>query len=60
MAIHWQSLGLTTSAPVKACISITVVIHVGDKTPVVLRFYTEIAVAAAKVAAAFRRSDNAI
>ena len=60
MAIHWQSLDLTESTPVKARITITAVIHVGNKTPVILRFYAEITVAAAKIAAAFRSSDNAI
>ena len=60
MVCGMQSLSLTKSAPVKACISIAAIIHVGDKTPIVLRFYAEIAVAAAQVATAFRSSDNAI
>lgn len=60
MAVHWQGLDLTESAPVKACISITAIIHVGDKALIVLRFYTEIAVATAKVTTAFRCSDDAV
>ena len=55
-----QELSPTKSAPVKTCISTTVIVHVGDKAPVILRFYAKVAIAAAKDTAAFRSSDNTI
>ena len=55
-----QSLSFAKSAPVKACITTAIVVHVGDKALIILRFYTEITVAAAQVTAAFRNTDNAV
>ena len=60
MDSHQQSLSLTKSTPIKACITIAIVIHIGDKALIVLRFYPEIAVAAAQVTAAFGNADNAV
>lgn len=45
--VHWQSLSLTKSAPVKACITIAKVIHIGDKARIVLAFYAEITITTA-------------
>ena len=60
MDVHRQGLGLAKSTPVKACIAIAIVVHIGDKALIILRFYPEIAVAAAQVTAAFRDTDNAV